>query len=50
MTVAGCAGGGGPLSALAAGAAAVKVETVAKVSRLHLSTSALAAGSTISLK
>jgi hypothetical protein len=39
--------GGGPLSAAAA---AVKVETVANDSRLHLSTSALAAGSTISLK
>jgi hypothetical protein len=47
MRSAGCAAGGGPLSAAAA---AVKVETVAKDSRLHLSTGALAAGSTISLK
>jgi hypothetical protein len=39
--------GGGPLSAVAA---FVRVETVAKGSALHLSTSALAAGSTISLK
>jgi hypothetical protein len=39
--------GGGPLSAVAV---AVRVETVAKDSALHLSTSALAAGSTISLK
>ncbi len=35
---------------LSAAAAAVKVETVAEDSRLHLSTSALAAGSTISLE
>jgi hypothetical protein len=39
--------GGGPLSA---DAAAVKAETVAKDSALHLFTSALASGSTISLK
>jgi hypothetical protein len=41
------AAGGGPLSA---DAAAVSADTVAKDSALHLSTSALAAGSTISLK
>jgi hypothetical protein len=47
MRAASCAAGGGPLSAAAA---TVKEETVGKDSRLHLSTSALAAGSTISLK
>ncbi len=41
------AAGSGPLSA---DAAAVNAETVAKDSALHLSKSALAAGSTISLK
>jgi hypothetical protein len=35
---------------VSAGAAAVSVETISKDSELHLSTSALAAGSTISLK
>jgi hypothetical protein len=45
MRAAGCAAGGGPLSA-----AVASEEMVAKDSRLHLSTSALAAGSTISLK
>jgi hypothetical protein len=47
MRAAGCAAGGGPLSAAAA---AINEEMVAKDSRLHLSTSAFAAGSTISLK
>jgi hypothetical protein len=47
MWAAGCAAGGGPLSAAVA---AASEEMVAKDSRLHLSTSALAAGSTISLK
>ncbi len=47
MRAAGCAAGGGPLSAAVADASE---EMVAKDSRLHLSTSALAAGSTISLK
>jgi hypothetical protein len=43
----GWAAHGGPLSAVAT---ADKAETVAKDSALHTSTSALAAGSTISLK
>ena len=47
MRAAGCAAGGGPLSAAVA---AASEEMVAKDSRLHLSTSALAAISTISLK
>ncbi len=47
MRAAGCAAGGGLLSAAVA---AASEEMVAKDSRLHLSTSALAAGSTINLK
>ena len=50
MRAAGCAAGGGPLSAAVAAVAAASEEMVAKDSRLHLSTSAFAAGSTISLK
>ncbi len=47
MRAAGCAAGGEPLFA---GVAAASEEMVAKDLLLHLSTSALAAGSTISLK